>query len=249
MKCHGKGQERCNYRGVMRLIIVFVLLGTMHGMAIIAQAGTIGFPAARQQPLHFRFELVGDSFKEDITGDGEGEANTGRGLVTVAFGLTSWSEVYVRVGAAEFNVDEALFNGDFGVAYGGGIRFRLFRTAWGDFGLTGQYLRFTSNDNNSAGIEVEGEWQEFDAAVGFGSRRLGVFQFYGGVAFHRAEMILRATTTGRETDLETNIPVRGFVGVHIYPLADFPLGQFLINVEVRFIGEIPQFTLGAQYVF
>jgi hypothetical protein len=39
------------------------------------------------------------------------------------------------------------------------------------------------------------------------------------------------------------------VGVHIYPLTDFPGGQFVVNLEARFIGEIPQVTLGLQYAF
>jgi hypothetical protein len=212
-------------------------------------AGTIGFPVPRQKPLHLRFELVGDSFKEDVSGDDKAEANSGRGLVSVAVGLTDWLELYARLGGAEFNVDEALFNGTFGPAYGGGLRLRLFKLPWGEAGLAGQYLRFTSDDNDSAGARVEGEWQEVDLALGIGSRRFGVFQFYAGGAYHRSDITLTTTGTGTETSLESDIPFRAFVGVHLYPLADFPQGQFLVNLEVRFIGEIPQFTLGVQYAF
>jgi hypothetical protein len=40
-----------------------------------------------------------------------------------------------------------------------------------------------------------------------------------------------------------------FLGVNIYPLTDFPGGEFAVNLEARFIGEIPQVTLGLQYSF
>src|SRR5262245_27398711 len=119
-----------------------------------AQAGMLGMPVPRQQPWHFRFELAGDSFRELLSDDSE--ASTGRALVSVALGLTSWSEVYGRIGLAEFNLDEALFSGDFGFAYGGGIRVGLFPLPFGTMGVAGQYLRFTSNDNDSSGAKVEG---------------------------------------------------------------------------------------------
>ena len=67
------------------------------------------FPVPRQQAFHFRFELAGDSFQEQLQNSGDAEATSGRGLVSVVFGLTNWSEIYVRAGLAEFNVDEALF--------------------------------------------------------------------------------------------------------------------------------------------
>ena len=226
-----------------------LLLGVLCGTAPTSLAGTIGFPVPRQQPLHLRFELVGDSFKEAITGDEDGEANSGRGLVSVALGVTEWSEIYGRFGAAEFNLDEALFNGNFGLAYGGGARVRLFKLPWAEVGIFGQYLRFTSEDDDSAGARVEGEWQEFDVGLGLGSRRFGVFQFYAGGTYHRSEITLTTAGSGVQTDFESDLPFRAFVGVHIYPLADFPLGKFLLNLEVRFIGEIPQVTLGAQYAF
>jgi hypothetical protein len=193
-------------------LLYTLLCGVLLGTAPASLAGTIGFPAPRQKPLHLRFELVGDSFKEDITGDADGEANSGRGLVTVALGLTDWSEIYGRIGVGEFNIDEALFNGNFGFAYGGGVRVRLFKLPWADVGITGQYLRFSA-------------------------------------AYHRSEITLTTAGSGEQTDFESDLPVRAFVGAHIYPLGDFPLGKFLINLEVRFIGEIPQVTLGVQYAF
>jgi hypothetical protein len=50
-------------------------------------------------------------------------------------------------------------------------------------------------------------------------------------------------------NLQSDIPARIFLGVHIYPLIDFPGGEFVVNVEARFVGEIPQVTLGLQYSF
>jgi hypothetical protein len=227
------------------------LMGACLGVALVAlgtpaQAGTLGFPAPRLQPLHFRFELVGDGFEEKLNKDAESE--TGRALLTAAFGPTAWSEIYARVGMANFEVDEDLFNGRFGFAYGGGLRLRLFSFALGDFGVAAQYLRFTSNDHDSAGEFRRGKWREFDLTAGFGTKRFGVFQFYTGGAFHHSDITIDGGSSAT-VDLETRIPFRFLIGINIYPLLDFPGGDFVVNVEARIIGEIPRFTLGVQYAF
>ncbi|MGE3539474.1 MAG: hypothetical protein AB7N91_18835 [Candidatus Tectimicrobiota bacterium] len=213
-----------------------------------ALAGMLGYPVPRQRALHPRFELAGDSFKEEMEGLNDTfEATTGRGLATVALGLTDWSEIYARAGLAEFNVRRLGFSGDYGLAYGGGARVRLFRLSWGSGGLAGQYLRFTSDDNNNPLREAT--WEEIDIALGLGSRRFGAFQFYGGGAYHRSEATIRDRRSNTRTTIDSKIPGRFFVGVHIYPLADFPGGEFVVNVEARVIGETPQVTMGLQYAF
>jgi hypothetical protein len=226
-----------------------LLLLVVGGCLESATAGMIGFPLARQRALHFRLELAGDSFIEDLQNSADAEATTGRGLVSVAFGLTDWSEIYVRAGLAEFNLDEELFRGDFGLAYGGGARLRLLPLPFGFLGVTGQYLRFTSDDDNSAGDTVEGEWEEIDLAIGVGTRPFGLFEFYFGGAFHRSEITLKRLPTGTRTELETETPFLLFFGAHFYPLGDIPSGRFLVFVEARVIAETPQFTLGMQYAF
>jgi hypothetical protein len=164
----------------------------------------------------------------------------------MAVGLTEWSEIFVQMGLAEFNLDEAAFRGEFGVAYGGGARFRLWRFPYGQFGLTAQYLRFTS-DGESAGDSVDGEWEEFDVALGVGTRRFGVLQFYGGVAYHENEVTLKLPNS--RIELDADIPARLFLGLHVYPLRDFPGGELVVNYEIRLVGETPQFTMGLQYRF
>lgn len=233
---------------ILRLSFLTLML-VQCGFATSTLAGTIGFPAPRQQPLHLRFELVGESFKEDLNRDiGNAEATTGRALVSVALGLTAWSEVYARAGVAEFNVTEELFQGDFGFAYGGGLRIRLLKFPFGLLGISGQYLRFTSEDPNSVGIRVDATWEEFDVALGLGTRRFGAFQLYTGGLYHKTDITLDPQT-GPNSNLDEKTPFRLFFGVNIYPLADFPRGEFLVTVEARFIGETPQFTLGVQYQF
>ncbi len=111
----------------------------------------------------------------------------------------------------------------------------------------GQYMRFQDDDNNN--VNRDGTWKEVDVAVGLGSRRFGAFQFYGGGAYHQTDLTIRDKSLGTRTNLKSKLPGRGFVGVHIYPLTDFPGGQFVVNLEARFIGEIPQVTLGLQYAF
>ncbi len=232
--------RQCWHTGWLCLIL---LLWTVAS----AQAGYIGFPVARQPNWQPRLEVTGDSFKIDLEGDGNAEATTGRALATVSFGLTPWMELFARVGLAEFNIANADFKGDFGWAYGGGVRFRVWELPFFQVGLTGQYLRFTSDDGNSAGLKVDGEWEAFDIGVGVGTRRVSAFQFYGGVTYHQADITL--TSTANRFNLEQETPVLAFVGVHIFPLVDFPRGEFLVNVEARFVGETPQFTLGVQYQF
>ena len=213
-------------------------------------AGMLGSPVPRQRPWQVRLELAGDSFREELEEDEDAEeASSGRALVTAALGLTSWSEVYGRIGLAEFNYAPEFFRGDFGFAYGGGIRLRLLPLPFGTLGAIGQYLRFTSTDNNSIGVEVEGEWEEFDAALGIATRRFGGFEFYGGGAYHHSEVTLKTASTGTRITLQSAIPFRVFLGAHFYPLFDDPSGKLAIAYEIRFVGEIPQFTLGVQYAF
>ena len=230
-----------------RLLLLSVILwALLHTLVTTAAAGMLGYPVPRLRPLHARIELAGDSFQEALNVD-NAKATTGRGLLTLAFGPTDWSEIYARFGMAEFNVRRAEFNGDFNFAYGGGARLRLFRLSWGSGGLIGQYLRFHSNDNNNP--NRDGTWEEVDVGLGLGSRRFGAFQFYGGGVYHNADITIQDNSTGIRTNLKSEIPARIFLGVNLYPLADFPGGEFVVNVEIRFIGEIPQVTLGLQYSF
>jgi hypothetical protein len=231
-----------------RLLLLSVALWCLlHTLVTTAAAGMLGYPVPRLRPLHPRFELAGDSFQETLDGLDNARATSGRGLLTVAFGVTEWSEIYARFGMAEFNVRRAGFNGDFDFAYGGGARLRLFRLSWGSGGLISQYLRFQSDDNNNP--SRDGTWEEVDVGLGVGSRRFGAFQFYGGGVYHHTDITLRDKSVGTRTSLESDIPGRIFLGAHIYPLVDFPGGEFVVNVEVRFVGETPQVTLGLQYSF
>ena len=241
----------------VRLVLIAVVsVWVLSDSAPVALGGMIGYPAARQERLlQVRLELAGDSFRQVVEAKGavsagrEFKVGTGRGLMTVAAGLTDWSEVYARFGGGEFEIVGTGFNGSFGLAYGGGLRLRLLRFGWGVVGVTGQYLRFSSDDDDAGGVEVEGLWEEFDAALGVGTRRFDTFQLYGGVAYHQSTITLSGGEGVLESDFESAVPVRGFAGVNFYPLVDFPAGQFVVNVEARFIGETPQFTLGLQYSF
>ena len=239
--------------GLRLVVSVIVSMWVLCDAAPVAQAGTIGYPAARQERLlQLRIEVAGDSFREvmEPTGaatEGEYKFGTGRALLTLASGLTDWSEIYARFGTAEFQIEGTDFNGSFGTAYGGGVRLRLLRFGWGVIGVTGQYLRFSSSDDTPSRIEAS--WEEFDVALGAGSRRLGTFQLYAGAAYHLSRVDLSGGEGALESGFESAGPVRGFAGVNFYPLADFPAGEFVVNVEARFIGETPQFTLGLQYSF
>jgi hypothetical protein len=231
-----------------RLLLLNVALWyLLYALTTPVAAGMLGYPVPRLSPLHARFELAGDSFQETLNTPDNADAKTGRGLLTTVFGPTEWSEIYARLGAAEFSFPPIGFNGNFGFAYGGGVRFRLLRLPWGSVGLLGQYLRFQNDDNNNP--NRNGTWEEVDVGLGLGSRRFGAFQFYGGGVYHNADIKIRNNSSGTQIHLMSDIPVRLFVGVNIYPLVDFPGGEFVVNMEARFVGEIPQVTLGLQYSF
>ena len=239
--------------GLRLVLSVIVSIWVLCDAAPTALAGTIGYPAARQERLlQVRIEVAVDSFREvmepaGVATGGEYKVGTGRALLTIASGVTDWSEIYARFGTAEFKIEGTDFNGSFGTAYGAGLRLRLLRFGWGVIGATGQYLRFSSS--NDAPSEIEASWEEFDVALGAGTRRFGTFQLYAGAAYHLSRIDLSGGDGTLESDFESAIPVRGFVGLNFYPLVDFPAGQFVVNVEARFIGETPQFTLGLQYSF
>ena len=229
------------------LLLNVALWYLLHALTTPAAAGMLGDPVPRLLPLHARFELAGDSFQETLDALDHAKAKTGRGLLTAVFGPTAWSEIYARFGLAEFSVPRTGFSGDFGFAYGGGARLRLLRFSLGSIGLMGQYLRFQSDDSNNP--NRDGRWEEVDIGLGLGSRRFGAFQFYGGGAYHHTDIKIRDKSAGVQTRLASDIPGRLFVGVHIYPLVDFPGGEFVVNMEARFVGETPQVTLGLQYSF
>ena len=238
----------------LRLVLgVIVSIWVLCDAAPAALAGTIGYPAARQdRSLQFRVEVAGDGFRElmepaGVATGGEYKVGTGRALLTIASGVTEWSEIYARFGTAEFYIEGTDFNGSYGTAYGGGVRLRLLRFGWGVVGLTGQYLQFSSTDDEPS--EIEASWEEFDVALGAGSRRFGTFQLYAGAAYHLSRIDLSGGDGVLESDFESAIPVRGFAGLNFYPLVDFPAGHFVVNVEARFIGETPLFTFGLQYSF
>ena len=238
----------------LRLVLgVIVSVWVLCDAAPAALAGTIGYPAARQDRLlQFRVEVASDGFRElmepaGVATAGEYKVGTGRALFTIASGLTEWSEIYARFGTAEFYIEGTDFNGSFGTAYGGGVRLRLLRFGWGVVGVTGQYLQFSSSDDEPS--EIEASWEEFDVALGMGTRRFGTFQLYAGAAYHLSRIDLSGGDGVLESDFESAIPVRGFAGLNFYPLVDFPAGHFVVNVEARFIGETPLFTLGLQYSF
>ncbi len=230
----------------IRLISGYGLLFMLFAMSS-AQAGFIGYPLPRETVFWPRIELTGDSFEAKLQSSGEVDATSGRSLATISFGLTPWVELYARAGLAEFNVDNADFKGDFGFAYGGGVRLRVWELPFVRVGLLGQYFRFTSDDANSAGRAVEGEWEAYDIGLGVGTQQIGAFQVYGGVTYHEVDVTLSAPDS--RLTLEQDIPILAFVGLHLFPFTDFPRGEFLVNVEARFVGEVPQFTFGFQYQF
>src|SRR5262245_41033662 len=75
------------------LLLNVVLWGLLHTLSTTAVADMLGYPVPRLRPLHARIELAGDSFQETMNGLDNTKATSGRGLLTLAFGPTDWSEI------------------------------------------------------------------------------------------------------------------------------------------------------------
>ena len=134
----------------------------------------------------------------------EGDADTTRLLAKI--GLEAWGliDLYFQGGAVDLSIDEFDgFNSDLSGAYGGGIRFNLYRSPYPDqftLFIEGNTLRFTAEDriqaeqlcNVSSGCTVapgeflprladeEISWVEYVGLIG-ASGRSDIMGFYGGI--------------------------------------------------------------------
>ena len=168
------------HKGLLLTVSLFTLLLVFPAIAI---AGNIDIPTATLKKGSFSVGLELDISGRDVKySDKEINENTRTYLVKGSYGLLDRVNLFGTLGGGSIH-DDTGFEGDPGLAYGGGIKVHLYQ--YEDvflLGLTGQFLRFTSQENNVSGVNgltLKSTWNEYDLALG-ASTTLSVSNFYGG---------------------------------------------------------------------
>jgi hypothetical protein len=194
-----------------------------------AKAGVIGDPTASGKPDTLsQFNLEYDLIQRDMdTGRNEfgGEATSERILLQGIYGLTQFVDLYLRVGMADIETGSRGFEGDFGVAFGGGGRWTLFQKENLKVGVGIQFLEFFSRDSGATASKVT--WTEIETFLGGSLQGMEHFVPYFGVLLSKAQGKFDGGPTIRSDD---------FIGVFIG--AEFKIYEnYYFSSEARIINE------------
>jgi len=231
-----------------KLLLALSLFTLLLGFPLTALAGNIDNPTASLKKGSFAVGLELDLSSRDVKfSDKEIEERTRRYLMRGSYGLLDWINLYGTVGAASVR-DNTGFKGDPRLAFGGGVKLRLYEFEDFILGLTGQFLRFTSQENDVAGINgltFKSTWNEYDLALG-ASTKTTASSFYGGALFSKVDGELETSST-------TNLPEKAHFKeshpVGIFLGADAELWEQLrLGIEGRLINEI-SFSVKLSYSF
>jgi hypothetical protein len=211
-------------------ISLFTLLFVFSGTAM---AGNIDIPTANLKRGSFSVGLEANISGRDVDYSNKViNENAHTYLVKGSYGLLDRVNLFGKLGAGSIN-DNTGFEGHLGLAYGGGVKLHLYQ--YEDvflLGLTGQYLRFTSQEDNVSGVNgltVKSTWNEYDIALG-ASTLISVANFYAGglLSFVDGER----ETPSATAHFKQSHPYGAFVG------ADAELIDHLrFGIEGRFFDE------------
>lgn len=167
-----------------------------------AKAGIIGDPTASGRPNTLsQFNLEYDLVQRDMDADQSawaGEATSERILLQGIYGLTPFVDLSLRVGIADLETASRNFDGNFGVAFGGGGRWTLFQSGSLKVGVGVQFLEFFSQDNGAPAPKVS--WAEVESYVGGSLQGMERFVPYFGVSFSKAHGNFERGPTIRSSD-------------------------------------------------
>lgn len=194
-----------------------------------APAGVIGDPTASGKPNTLsQFNLEYDLAQRDMDAgrDGfSGEATSERILLQGIYGLTHFVDLYLRVGMADMETGSRDFQGDFGVAFGGGGRWTLFQKENLKIGVGIQFLEFFSRDSGAAASKVT--WTEIETFLGGSLQGMEQFVPYFGVVLSKAQGDFDGGPTVRSDD---------FIGLFVG--AEFKIYEnYYFSSEARLINE------------
>jgi len=194
-----------------------------------AKAGVIGDPTASGKPntlsqFNLEYDLVEREMDAGRDGFG-GEATSERIFLQGVYGLTHFVDLSLRVGMADLETGPRDFQGDFGVAFGGGGRWTLFQKENLKVGVGIQFLEFFSRDSSAAASKVT--WTEIESFLGGSFQGMEQFVPYFGLLLSKAQGKLEGGPTLRSDD---------FIGVFVG--AEFKIYEnYYFSSEARLINE------------
>jgi hypothetical protein len=202
-----------------------------------AEAGSIGRPTASGKANTLsEFNLEYDLVQRDLDTNEpgfEGTATSERILLQGIYGLTPYSDLYLRVGIADLETSARGFDGGFGPAFGGGGRWTVHQRGDLKFGLGIQFLEFFSRNGSAS---PRANWTEIETFFGGELQGLERFVPYFGVTFSQ---VLGKFKEG--PDIRGNDFIGLFVG------AEFQVfDNYYLSSEARIVNE-NSLTLRLQY--
>jgi hypothetical protein len=195
----------------------------------IAEAGSIGRPTASGRTgtlseLNFEYDLV----QRDLSTDDlrfQGTATSERVLLEGIYGLSQYSDLYLRAGMADLETSSRGFDGDLGPAIGGGGRWTVYQRGDLKMGVGIQFLEFFSR--GGGGPSSSANWTEIESFLGGEIQGIERFIPYFGISFSQ---VLGRFKGGPAIRADNFIGL--FVGAefHVY-------NQYYVSSEARIVNE------------
>lgn len=219
------------------LTIVFTL-----GFCSAAMSDTIGNPTATVEDRMSAFDFSVDFTNRDmeVEGGGDDDVDSNRILLKGTYGIEPIN-IYAKLGVANLEVDEA--DGDYGLAFGFGIKATVLETPNTKVGIGLQYLSFESEDTVH-GFDYEADVSsEIDIFAGISYLGLqNKITPYGGLVISMIDGDVEVEGLG-SFDIEEDDTLGIFAGV------DFDASdKFKAGVELRLINET-SISLKVSYLF
>ena len=201
--------------------VLVLLVTTGFALPDAASAARLGDPTSVAAPTRFTLGVEYEFLERDVEfdspllGASEAELESQRVLVRGAYGIAPNLEVFARLGGAEAETNTPRVNGDFGLAFGGGVKGVIFRGPNWAVGAVGQFLYYQSE--NGGDVEV----LEFDLASGV-SFALGPVTPYAGLVLQVTQGEL--TTAGQSRDFDQDNLIGVFFGMNYVAQPNISLG-------------------------
>lgn len=230
-------------RPVIAAIVATCILAFM--MIPGAFAGPVGAPAYNiwHRPIGFSASAgVGFGQRDIHVAKQENirdELNSSLFITKINLAPANFVELYGLVGAADIQLDDGDYKGSLVPAFGGGIRPALFPSFWkveSNFHLTldGQYMTFTTEDN-----DIKATMHEGQAAIILAYVMRERIAPYGGLKYDYAYVEVE----GAENDLKGDVDFAVFVGCDYFVTA-----EVFFNVELNIFSETRVFAgVGYKY--
>jgi hypothetical protein len=225
-----------------KIINVVVTIVFTFGFCSAAMSDTIGNPTATVGDRMSAVDVSVDFTNRDIDveGGGDDDVDSNRILVKGTYGIEPIN-IYAKLGVANVEVDDA--DGDYGLAFGFGIKATVHETPNAKVGIGLQYLSFESEDTVN-GVDYEADVSsEIDIFAGVSYLGLqNNITPYGGLVISMIDGDLEVEGWG-SADFEEDDTLGIFAGI------DFDASdQFKAGVELRLINET-SITLKVSYLF